>query len=278
VRIEHLRRVITALLVAILGVGILGFAIWWEQERIVFQPSPPPYPDGAPARRVEFRTSDGTVLYALVVGDSANAAAHGAVLMFHGNADLAAWRVPWAREVARRTGRMVVLAEYRGYGGNPGPPTVAGVRHGAEAALAWTREATGLPMERIALYGHSLGSAVAAELAARHTPEALLLESPFSSARDMARIIIAAPLERLWRLVSRVHYDTEERVRRLDAPVWVAHGTDDLIIPFRMGRAVYDAAKRKGEMLPIEGAGHNDVPETGGEAYWGWLTSALTRS
>jgi fermentation-respiration switch protein FrsA (DUF1100 family) len=267
--------VVATIVLVALAVGALAFALWWEQERIVFQPSPPPYPDGAPARRVTFGSGDGPLLHAFVVGDSAHAARNGAVLMFHGNADLAAWRVPWATEVAARTGRMVVLVEYRGYGGIPGPPTVAGVRSDAEAALAWVRESTGLPMSRIALYGHSLGSAVAAELAVSHPPEALLLESPFSSARDMARIIIAAPLERMWRLISRVHYDTEARVRSLDAPVWVAHGTDDLIIPFRMGRSVFAAAKHPATMLPVDGAGHNDVAERGGEAYWTWLEAAL---
>ena len=266
---------IAAVIVAALAVAALLFALWWEQERIVFQPSPPPYPDGAPAHRVAFRADDGTELHAFVIGDSAHASARGVVLMFHGNADLAAWRVPWGEELAELTGRMVVLSEYRGYGGIGGPPSVAAVRSDAEAALAWVREATGVPTSRIAYYGHSLGSAVATELAVTYPPEVLLLESPFSSAREMARIVISAPLERMWRLVSRVHYDTEARVRTLETPVWVAHGTDDLIIPFRMGRAVFDAAKRKGAMLPVEGAGHNDVAEVGRRAYWAWVTQAL---
>lgn len=266
---------IAAVIVAAIAVAVLLFALWWEQERIVFQPSGPPYPDGSPAHRVAYRANDGAELHAFVIGDTAHAAANGLVLMFHGNADLAAWRVPWGEELARRTGRMVVLAEYRGYGGLEGPASVAGVRSDAEAALSWVRQATGAPASRIALYGHSLGSAVAAELAISHPPEVLLLESPFSSARDMARIIIAAPLERMWRLVSRVHYDTEARVRAMETPVWVAHGTGDLIIPFRMGRAVFEAAGHKGRMLAVDGAGHNDVVEVGGAAYWDWVTQAL---
>jgi hypothetical protein len=64
-------------------------------------------------------------------------------------------------------------------------------------------------------------------------------------------------------------------VRGVEAPVWVVHGTDDLIIPFRMGGTVFDAAKRPGKMLPVEGAGHNDVADVGGETYWAWLTAAL---
>ncbi|HUF30418.1 MAG TPA: alpha/beta hydrolase, partial [Gemmatimonadaceae bacterium] len=108
-------------------------------------------------------------------------------------------------------------------------------------------------------------------------PEVLLLESPFTSARDMARIIIAAPLERMWRFVSRVHYDTIERVRELGTPVWVVHGSDDLIIPSRMGRDVFAAARNPGELLVVDGAGHNDVTESGREEYWQWVTSALAK-
>lgn len=252
---------------------LLLVALWWGQERILFQPSAGPYPDGAPARRVAYRAADGTELFAYVLGDEA-AAARGAVLMFHGNADLAAWRVPWGEEVARRTGRLVVLAEYRGYAGLPGPPSVAGARADALAALAWLR-AQPVAHDRIAYYGHSLGSAIATELAAAHPPETLLLESPFSSARDMARIVIGGPMERLWRTVSRIPYDTEARVRELEVPVWVSHGTADLIIPVRMGRDVHAAAARAGELLLVRGAGHNDVPERGGAAYWRWLNAAL---
>ena len=266
---------IAAVVIAVVVLGTLLFGLWWAQERLVFQPSLPPYPGGEPATRVAYRAQDGRQLFGYVVGDSSDAAAHGVVIMFHGNADLAAWRVPWGEELARRTGRMVMLAEYRGYGGIPGPPTVPGVRSDAEAALGWVRQHTGAPMSRIAIYGHSLGSAVAAELAETHRPEVLLLESPFSSARDMARIIIAAPLERMWRFVSRVHYDTIERVREMETPVWVVHGTDDLIIPFRMGRDVFDAAKHQGKLLAVDDAGHNDVPERGGESYWQWVISAL---
>ena len=57
--------------------------------------------------------------------------------------------------------------------------------------------------------------------------------------------------------------------------MWVAHGDRDLVIPVRMGREVFAAARHPGELLIVPGAGHNDVAEVGGEAYWGWLTRAL---
>src|SRR5919204_68178 len=97
-----------------------------------------------------------------------------------------------------------------------------------------------------------------------------------TSALAMARIVVARPVEFLWGVISRVHYDTETRVAALDAPVWVAHGTRDIIIPVRMGERVFKSAKRKGELLIVRGAGHNDVSEVAGEEYWGWLERALT--
>ncbi|MEJ7809267.1 MAG: alpha/beta hydrolase [Gemmatimonadaceae bacterium] len=257
--------------------------VWWKQERIVFQPARPPFPEVADARRVTYEAEDGHALFAFVVDEEV--AARGVLIAFHGNADLAAWMVPWAREVARRTGRLVLLPEYRGYGGIQGEPTVAGARHDARAALRHARdalEAGALPAHggRLALYGHSLGSAIASELAAEMTgagapPDVLILESPFTSARDMARIVVARPVEMAWALISRVHYDTRQRVSELDVAVWVAHGRRDVIIPARMGEEVFGSARRKGELFIVPDAGHNDVAEVAGESYWAWVGRAL---
>jgi fermentation-respiration switch protein FrsA (DUF1100 family) len=71
-----------------------------------------------------------------------------------------------------------------------------------------------------------------------------------------------------------VHYDTVGRVRELEAPVSVAHGEKDLVVPVRMGRAVHAAARVKGGLLILPTAGHSDVPEVGGERYWAWLATA----
>jgi fermentation-respiration switch protein FrsA (DUF1100 family) len=127
----------------------------------------------------------------------------------------------------------------------------------------------------MAYFGHSLGSAVAVELAEVHRPRALLLQSPFSSARAMARLIVTPPIAVVWRAISRIHFDTIRAVSRLDIPVSVSHGKRDRIVPFRMGLEVYDAARKKGGLLVVEKAGHSDVPEVAGEDYWKWLTAAL---
>jgi pimeloyl-ACP methyl ester carboxylesterase len=127
----------------------------------------------------------------------------------------------------------------------------------------------------MAFFGHSLGSAVATELAEIHPPSALLLQSPFSSARAMARLIVTLPVALVWKSISRIHFDTRTAVATLDAPVSVVHGRRDRIIPFKMGVEVYAAAKQKGQLLLVEGAGHNDVAEVAGKEYWRWIVEAL---
>lgn len=272
------KRMIVITLVGLVGVIVLlVLLIWWQQERIVFQPSGPPYPDASSAERITYRADDGQELFALLVKTKPDRP-RGLLVAFHGNADLAAWRVPWAEEVARRTGWAVMLPEYRGYGGLSGEPTIRGAQLDARAAGHYARALArdSLGTNALVFYGHSLGSAIAAELASEVPPAALLLESPFTSAREMARIVISRPLAWSWRLISRVHYDTEARVRTLQIPVFVVHGDQDFVIPVRMGRAVFDAVQRPGALLIVRGAGHNDVADVGGERYWNWLSDALT--
>lgn len=264
--------VIVTLLVALLAVMIV--MIWLFQERIAFQPPRGPWPSPSDVRRVEYEAADGQQLFGYLVGNPS--ASRSLLLSFHGNADLAVWQIDWAEEVLRRTGVPVLLAEYRGYMGLAGRPSYDASRLDAEGAHAFALEGLGVPRERIALFGHSLGSAVAAELAARQAPAVLLLQSPFTSAQDMAgRMTGYRPANVLWKVISRLHFDTGARVSRLEAPVAVVHGSDDRLIPLWMGEAVHRAARVKGPLLVVDGAAHNDVDSRGGEAYWAWISEAL---
>jgi hypothetical protein len=261
------------------GVGL----VWLRQERIVWQPprvgagerlTPPG------AERIDYEAEDGQPLFGYVVRAPGGGARRGVLLAFHGNADLATWTVPWAREVARRTGYDVLVPEYRGYAGLPGAPNYPCSKLDAHAAHAAAVARLGALPAEVALFGHSLGTALAAELAdalARSggAPRALVLQAPFTSAKAMARVVLSEGIERWWRRISRVHFDTEALVTTMDVPVWVAHGTLDLIIPARMGRRVFARARRPGELLVVPRAGHNDVADAGGERYWAWLERAL---
>jgi fermentation-respiration switch protein FrsA (DUF1100 family) len=260
-------------IVGVAAVLLTIVMIWWRQEDITFQPPAPPYSHTGDALRVQFKCADGVEIFGYLLGDRQDA---GLLIAFHGNADLAVWQIPWATEISARTGWRVLLVEYRGYAGNPGSPSYRTVQSDARGALAFARDSLGMLPTRLAYFGHSLGSGVATELASEVSPSALLLQSPFTSARDMARIIVARPIALVWNLVSRVHYDTLAHVATLECAVHVAHGDRDRLVPTRMGRRVYAAARNKGNLLIVPGAGHNDVADRGGSDYWAWMVAALT--
>jgi uncharacterized protein len=252
---------------------LLIAAAWRWQERIVWQPPRFDLPAVRGARQLTYSAEDGQPLLAYVVGDPARAP--GLLVAFHGNAEVAAWNVPWATEVARRTGWAVLLPEYRGYGGLAGAPTYVTSQRDARAAYRVAREQLGVDSSRIAYFGHSLGSAIAAELAAEHAPAALLLQAPFTSARDMASAMRILPISALWGIIGRVAFDTYAKVQTLNVPVSVAQGDRDVVVPIRMGHAVHAAARNKGELLIVPGAGHNDVAIVAGARYWEWVGRAL---
>lgn len=265
-----------AIVAASLLVVILLFVstLWFFQERIAFQPPPPPYPDESGLSRVDYSATDGQKLFGYLVGKADPK--QGLLIAFHGNADLAVWQISWAEKVAQRTGVTVLLAEYRGYMGLRGRPTYEGSQRDAEAAWQFARDTLHTPDDRIAYFGHSLGSAIATELATRHQSAALLLQAPFTSARDMAGVMTGGYLfDIIWRTVSRLHFDTDAKVALLRTPVSVSHGALDRLIPSEMGRRVFNAARVQGHWLLVPNASHNDVSTAGGEDYWSWITQAL---
>jgi len=265
---------ISVAIVAALVLLSLFFALWLAQERIVFQP-PKNFAeaDCGFAKRIEYHASDGQRLVGYLL--EPDEPPSGLLVCFHGNADLAMWQLEWGREVTRRTAHSVFLAEYRGYSGLGGAPSYASTRLDADAAYRASLERANVPAESVSLFGHSLGSAVAVELASRVPARRLVLQAPFTSARAMGRLVIGRPLLLLWDRLSRVHFDTPRIVSSLDVPVSVSHGSRDRIVPLRMGEAVFAAARVKGSCLILEDAGHNDIPAAGGARYWGWLSDAL---
>jgi uncharacterized protein len=268
------RSVIALLTAAGVLIAAMMLLLWSMQERIAYQPpAQPPSMELAGTMRVDYTAADGQPLFGFMVGDPGSAA--GVLLAFHGNADVAAWQLSWAEDVVTRTGYAVFLPEYRGYMGLPGRPTYAGLRLDARAAYQFLRDSLRVDARAIAMFGHSLGTAVAAELASEQQPRALLLQSPFTSSRDMASRMVSLPVATLLQFVTRIPYDTRARVGRVEAPTWVIHGKRDLIVPARMGRSVFDAVKHKGGFVVIEGAGHNDVGAVDQDRYWKWMAAAL---
>jgi len=191
----------------------------------------------------------------------------GVVLWLHGNAGNIADRLDQALVMKEELGVSSFLIDYRGYGKSEGSPSEKGLYKDAAAAFEWLQVQKRTDPLSVILYGHSLGTAVAVDLALDKGREAggLVLESPFTSARDMARMVYGGfPVDWLMSL----KLDNVGRVGNVSAPVLVIHGVDDTTIPFGMGQEVFDAAPEPKTFLPIPGADHSDCYEVGGEKYW----------
>jgi fermentation-respiration switch protein FrsA (DUF1100 family) len=185
---------------------------------------------------------------------TAGSAADARVLYFHGNAESAAQNLPLAEDLARE-GFEVFLAEYRGYAGLPGRPTEAGLVRDGEAALqAFVGGRT--PSLPVVLVGRSLGTGIAVELASRRPPRLLILVSPYTSLVDMGRSLVGP----LAPVLVPDRFDNLSKIASLTCPVVIIHGTKDEVVPFEMGRRV-SAAGRNVRFIPVEGRGHNDLPD-----------------
>lgn len=267
---------IGVVLAVILGVVII--AIWIFQERLVFLPPDVPATQGRHATRVDYRTPAGQPLFGFFVGDSASRAAGDSrrvVVLFHGNGDLADSWIDWAREAHRRTGWDVFLAEYRGYGGLAGTPTAAGVVEDARATIDFVLQRFNIPPARLALYGHSLGTGIAATIGASREVYAVLLESPFTSINDLGRRNFGPLVGWAVPLVSRFDFAPQRDAARINGRVSVSVGELDPIAPPEMARAVFAAARIPGELLVVPGATHGDVALVARDKYWNWLERGL---
>jgi fermentation-respiration switch protein FrsA (DUF1100 family) len=126
---------------------------------------------------------------------------------------------------------------------------------------------------RIFVYGRSLGTAVAIHTAATHAPAGLILESPFTSARDMARLHYPA----LPRQLLHLRLDNVSAIRSVRCPVLIFHGDADRLVPIAMGRRVAAAASGPVVLVTLRGSGHNDTYEVGGREYRDAVWEFVTR-
>jgi len=193
------------------------------------------------------------------------------LLVCHGNAGNVSHRLDRALLLQSRLKLDVLLFDYRGYGASEGSPYEEGTYRDARAAYRWL-VARGIGPERVVLFGESLGSAVALQVAVEVEARALVLESPFASIPEMARAVY--PFLPVWPFV-RTRYDNVAKVGRLRMPLLVLHGDRDEVVPFTQGRRVFDAAPEPKTFFAIPGASHNDTYLVGGEAYWQALRAFL---
>jgi fermentation-respiration switch protein FrsA (DUF1100 family) len=180
------------------------------------------------------------------------------VLFLHGNAGNIGHR-GYRLERFDRLGWGALLLEYRGFGGNPGHPSENGLLTDARAGLAKLR-AMGIPLDRILVWGKSLGTGPAVRLATEQRVAALLLEAPYTSVADLARLRFPlVPVDML--LLDR--FDSLRAIGRVQAPVLVMHGERDRIVPAAQGRAMFEAAPSPKELWIARDTGHFGMVDAG---------------
>ncbi|MCP4047209.1 MAG: alpha/beta hydrolase, partial [Gammaproteobacteria bacterium] len=175
--------------------------------------------------------------------------ARATVLFLHGNAGNISHRLD-SIAIFRELGLDVLIIDYGGYGQSEGKPSEKGTYLDARAAWEYLLSERQLAADEIVIFGRSLGGAVASNLAAQTTPAAVILESTFTSAPDMAhRLYPFLPA----RLLTRMKYSAKENVKSLSSPLLVAHSEQDEIIPYDMGESIFAAAPEPKQMLVLTG-------------------------
>lgn len=209
-----------------------------------------------------FSTRDGLLLNGWFIR---NREARSTLVWFHGNAGNISDRVENIKMLHEKTKINIFIFDYRGYGRSAGRVSEEGTYLDGEAALEFVRKQLGVNPGQTVLFGRSLGAAVAAEMANRFDSQALILESPFASIRDMAHILLPfLPVGPLF----RTRYDVREKVRTIRTPLLVLHGDHDEVVPIQQGKLVFDAAPEPKQFFTLVGAGHNDTYLVGGESYY----------
>ena len=236
--------------------GALAVLLYFSQSRMVFYPETgreimaTPAQLGLPFEDLQLKTADGISLHGWFIPA---AQPRGTVLFLHGNAGNISHRLD-SVQMFHRMGYSTLIFDYRGYGNSGGTPTEEGTYRDAAAAWRYLAEQRHIPACRIVLFGESMGAAIAAQLASKQTPAALVIASGFTSVPDMAQHIYPyLPV----RWLTRIHYDTREYLRTVTAPVLIAHSPQDEIVPYEHGRALLAAAHPPKQFLELAG-GHND--------------------
>lgn len=226
--------------------------VWGCANSMMYHP-PHSYADGAQVRKIA--TKSGRKISAVYLS---NPEAEYTILFSHGNAEDLGTCVEYLQEVSKR-GYNVLAYDYAGYGTSEGKPTEKDTYEDISAAYEYLTGEARVRAERVILLGRSIGSGPTVWLATQRPVGGMILEGAFTS---IVRVGLGA------KILPFDYYDNLARIGDVHCPVLMIHGRQDRVIPFTHGQTLFEKANKPKMSLWVEGADHNDLIETAGEAYW----------
>ena len=274
---QQLRRIL--LTIAVVAALVYGGAIAWlisQETRLVFAAGRP-LPAGRPTEpfeQADLPRADSLRQFAFILRQSVDSTNTPWLLFLHGNRATVASRVNIVRCEQLRALRLNVIApEYRGFGGLDGTPTEASVSRDARLGYDYLRDTLGVPAERIVIYGWSLGSAVAVNLASDVPSAAVILEgAPASLVAIGQRQYPWMPI----RTVMRNPFESIQKVERIKAPMLFIHSPEDAVIPIEEGRRLFASANEPKAFVEVRG-GHIDPADVDSARMFGAIRDFLRR-
>ncbi len=187
------------------------------------------------------------------------------LLWFHGNAGNISHRLENIKMLYDRVHINIFIFDYRQYGKSEGKISEQGTYIDGGAALKYLQTRKDINHERIIIFGRSIGSAVAVDLAVKGKCCALILETPFTSMKDLAKYLYPfLPIG----YILQTKYDSISKISDIKVPTLIMHGDKDELVPIEQGRKLYETANEPKEFYTSPGATHNDTYVVGGEEYF----------
>jgi uncharacterized protein len=241
---------------AVLFYLAIAVLFYYFQEFFIFHPSKTRYKYNyrfpTHFKELFFDTPDSGHIHALhFFADNPK----GIVYYLHGNAgSLKEWG--WLYKDYTDRGYDLLLIDYRGYGKSKGKLSEKALHGDARFVYDYIKQS--FSEEQIIIHGRSIGTGIAVKLASENHPKALVMESPYYNLKDVAqKAVPLVPVE----LLLRFKLKSNEFIKKVKCPIYIVHGTNDGVVPFKSGEKLYMAAPENASFTPIEGGLHNNLSQ-----------------